>query len=173
MIEKIKRNKIILKQDITKPKNIDDLIQKYDLENEKIYNYLDYLVEKLTDTTIIYEFTKEIYLKNTGEWYDTGISGPDLPESGTYIMEVSINCFDVCAQYVERLVGVVAWFINTTNSNNADEIPLSKAGHARNDHNIKLRIIRQQTPGHIKLQISDTIAWTGKGNISIKFKKIL
>lgn len=46
MIEKMKR-KQIARQDITKPKTIDELIQKYDLENKNIIEYLDYLVDYL------------------------------------------------------------------------------------------------------------------------------
>ena len=47
MIEKIKRKRVMSKQDITKPKSIEELIQKYDLENENIYSFLDNLVEYL------------------------------------------------------------------------------------------------------------------------------
>lgn len=49
MIYKINRNKKVNKQDITKPKNIDDMLKKYDLENEKILDYLDYLVDYLNE----------------------------------------------------------------------------------------------------------------------------
>lgn len=48
MIEKMKRKKIT-RQDITKPKNIDEMIQKYDLENRDIIEYLDYLVDYLNE----------------------------------------------------------------------------------------------------------------------------
>lgn len=47
MIEKIKRNKIVSRQDITKPKTVEELIQKYDLENQNIYDFLDKLVDYL------------------------------------------------------------------------------------------------------------------------------
>ena len=49
MIEKIKRKKKVSKQDITKPKTIDDLIRKYDLDDKDIYDYLDYIVDYLND----------------------------------------------------------------------------------------------------------------------------
>ena len=49
MIEKIKRKNKPNKQDITKPKSVDDLIKKYDLENANIYDYLDYLVDYLNE----------------------------------------------------------------------------------------------------------------------------
>lgn len=36
-------------QDRLQPKSFDELIQKYDLDNTKIYDFLDYLVEYLND----------------------------------------------------------------------------------------------------------------------------
>lgn len=51
MFEKIKRKKQVGKQDITKPKTIDDLIRKYDLENIDIYNFLDELIDSLNNET--------------------------------------------------------------------------------------------------------------------------
>ena len=49
MIEKIKRNKQVDKQDITKPKSVDEMLKKYDLDNKKILDYLDYLVDYLNE----------------------------------------------------------------------------------------------------------------------------
>jgi hypothetical protein len=49
MLEKIKRKKKLNKLDITKPKTIDELIQKYDLENADIYDYLDYLADNVVN----------------------------------------------------------------------------------------------------------------------------
>jgi len=49
MIKKINRNKTVNKQDITKPKSVDDMIKKYDLENSKVLDYLDYLVDYLNE----------------------------------------------------------------------------------------------------------------------------
>ena len=49
MIEKIKRKKMVDKQDITKPKSVDEVIKKYDLDNAKILDYLDYLVDYLNE----------------------------------------------------------------------------------------------------------------------------
>lgn len=49
MLEKIKRKKKVSRQDISKPKTIDDLLQKYDFENKDIYDYLDYLVDYLNE----------------------------------------------------------------------------------------------------------------------------
>ena len=89
-------------------------------------------------------------------------------------MQVFISSWSVNAQYGEYLSGVVAWSNQTTNSGNADEIPLSKAGHARNDHNIRFRILRQfGSNDYIKLQICDSRAWSGAGDINIRFRKII
>lgn len=49
MIKKIKRKKTVNRQDITKPKTIDELLQKYDFENKDILDYLDYLVDYLNE----------------------------------------------------------------------------------------------------------------------------
>lgn len=49
MLEKIKRKKIVSLQDMSKPKSIDDLLQKYDFENKDIYDYLDYIVNYLNE----------------------------------------------------------------------------------------------------------------------------
>lgn len=48
MIEKFKRKKID-KQDIAKPKSVDDLLKKYDLDNKNLLDYLDYLVDYLNE----------------------------------------------------------------------------------------------------------------------------
>lgn len=123
----------------------------------------------------IKEFTKTVNVSSINTWYDLGIIGSDL-ENGTYIMEIYTNSSNVNGQYLERLSGIVAWYQSGTNSDYSDEIPLSKAGHSRSNHNIKIRIIRTratESPNNIKLQISDTIAWTGTGTLTIKFRKII
>lgn len=123
----------------------------------------------------IKEFVKQVNVSAINTWYDVGITGNDL-ETGTYIMEAYTNSSGVNNQYQERLSGIVAWYHSGTNDQTADEIPLSKAGHARNSHNIKFRIVRSrstETPNNIRLQVSDTIAWSGTGTFTIKFRKII
>ncbi len=44
-LEKIERPKKINIADRLQPKTIEGLIRKYDLENEKIYDFFDYLVD--------------------------------------------------------------------------------------------------------------------------------
>lgn len=119
------------------------------------------------------EFVKPINISEANKWFNTGIDGSYLTD-GTYIIEVFINSFDVNDQYRERVSGIVAWFSNVTNSSNADEISLSKSGHARNDHDIKLRILRQTgSKNYASLQITDNIPWKGSGNVIFRFRKII
>lgn len=47
MIKKIQKNKKINNQDKQQPKNIQELMQRYDLDNNKIEEYLDYLIDYL------------------------------------------------------------------------------------------------------------------------------
>lgn len=81
-------------------------------------------------------------------------------ETGTYLMQIFLDGKGSAGQWIERISGLVTWYSGTTNSTNADEIPVSKAGHAPNSHNIKCRILRVSGGGYIKLQMSDTIAWS-------------
>lgn len=123
----------------------------------------------------IKEFKKTVSVSAANTWYDTGITGSDL-ETGTYIMEAYTNSSGVNNQYQERLSGIVAWYHGGTNDSGTNEIPLSKAGHARNSHDIRFRIARSrstESPNTIRLQVSDTIAWSGAGTFIIKFRKII
>lgn len=123
----------------------------------------------------IKEFTKNVNVSVANTWYDIGITGSDL-ETGTYIMEAFTNSYGVNKQYSERMSGVVAWYHSGTNDSGTNEIPLSKAGHARNSHDIRFRIARSSStdsPNTIRLQVSDTIAWSGAGTFTIKFRKII
>ncbi len=138
-------------------------------------NGLQYFWNKIkayVDSVGVYTFTKNINISSANTWYDTGIEGTDLL-SGTYIMEAYTSSYSVNSQYSERLSGIVAWYSSATNSSDADEISLSKAGHARNSHNIKLRVTRQSGRNPLKLQISDTTAWSGSGEVVFKFRKLL
>lgn len=121
----------------------------------------------------VISFDKNIHISSANTWFDTGIKGNSM-SPGTYAMQVNISSYQVNAQYGEYLSGIVAWTNQTTNSGNADEIPLSKAGHARNEHNIRLRILRQGgSNDYIKLQICDSIAWAGAGAVNFKFRKLI
>ena len=47
MLKKPIRVKQIQNQDRKQPQTISELIRRYDLDNTKIYDYLDYLIEEL------------------------------------------------------------------------------------------------------------------------------
>lgn len=52
MIEKPKRKKQLNNQDRQIPANIQELINRYDLDNKDIYDFLDYLVNYLNERGI-------------------------------------------------------------------------------------------------------------------------
>lgn len=94
--------------------------------------------------------------------------------AGTYVIQLYVESWAVNQQYWERCGGIMAWWDGSTNSTLGHEIPLSKAGHASNGHNIRLRVLRQaQGAGNLKLQITDSIAWTGSGAITIQVRKLI
>lgn len=100
------------------------------------------------------EYAETVNVSTANTWYDVGISGDDL-DYGTYIMEARFNSPSVNSMWGERASGVVAWYSGGTNSTDADEIPLSKAGHARNSHNVKFRVLRQRRKCRIAIKTSN------------------
>ena len=124
------------------------------------------------DISTIKVFTKSLKL-SADSWSDVGINGNNL-ESGTYVMQVWMNYnSEATGQWNERISGIVAWFEGGTNSQGVDDIPVSKAGHATNSHNIKLRTARMSSGGVLKLQMCDNIAWTGYADVVFSFKRLI
>ena len=124
------------------------------------------------DISTIKEFTKSMQLP-ANSWTDVGINGQDL-ETGTYIMQVYMNDkSENTGQWNERISGILTWFEGSTNSEDADEIPISKSGHAKNAHNIKLRTTRTLNGGRLKLQIYDDKQWYAVANVVFRFKRLL
>lgn len=124
------------------------------------------------DISTIKEFTKSIQLP-ANTWTDVGINGQDL-QTGTYIMQVWMNSnSEQTGQWNERISGILTWFEGSTNSEDADDIPISKSGHAKNAHNIKLRITRTLNSGRLKLQMYDDKQWYGKADVVFRFKRLL
>ena len=111
-------------------------------------------------------------LNVTTSWMDTGITGTNLA-TGTYVVQMLINDGTNTSQYNEHYSGIMSWFADTTNSTDADEILLHKAGHASNGRHVYLRTIRTASSGRLKLQISTTNAFTAASNITFKFKKLI
>lgn len=111
-------------------------------------------------------------LNVTTSWVDTGITGSNL-ESGTYAVQMYVNDGTNVGQYQEFYSGIMSWYSGTSNSGEADEILLHKAGHASNGKHVYLRTIRTTGGGYLKLQISCTHAFSAASNITFKFKKLI
>lgn len=134
--------------------------------------YEDSLEVNGLDISTIKEFTKSIQLP-ANTWTDVGINGQDL-QTGTYIMQVWMNSnSEQTGQWNERISGILTWFEGSTNSEDADDIPISKSGHAKNAHNIKLRITRTLNSGRLKLQMYDDKQWYGKADVVFRFKRLM
>jgi hypothetical protein len=124
------------------------------------------------DISTIKEFTKSIQLP-ANTWTDVGINGQDL-QTGTYIMQVYMNDASTDnGQWNETISGLLTWFEGSTNSEDADDIPISKSGHAKNSHNIKLRITRTLNSGRLKLQMYDDKQWYARANVVFRFKRLM
>ncbi len=127
------------------------------------------------DISTIKEFTKSLKL-TANTWTDVGINYTDLA-TGTYVMQVVLNnnTSAINSQFGERISGILSWYALPTNGSDADLIPVSKAGHSRNGHNIQLRILRTVNTGAgvLKLQIMDDVSWNGNGDIVFKFKRLI
>ena len=108
----------------------------------------------------------------TTSWIDTGITGTNLA-TGTYAVQMLVNDGTNTSQYQEYYSGIMSWFADTTNSTDADEILLHKAGHASNGRHVYLRTIRTANSGRLKLQISCTNAFSAASSITFKFKKLI
>ena len=111
-------------------------------------------------------------LKVTTSWMDTGITGTNLT-TGTYAVQMLVNDGANTAHYNEYYSGIMSWYADGTNSTDADEILLHKAGHASNGRHVYLRTIRTGNSGRLKLQISCTHAFSAASNITFKFKKLI
>lgn len=111
-------------------------------------------------------------LNVTTSWADTGITGSNLA-TGTYAVQMHINNGANTGHYNEYYSGIMSWYADGTNSTDADEILLHKAGHASNGRHVYLRTIRTGNSGRLKLQISCTHAFSAASNITFKFKKLI
>lgn len=104
-------------------------------------------------------------------WIDTGIVGTNL-ETGSYIVQVSGMADPATSTYSEIWTGCMTWYSGGTNSGDADEIILHKAGHASNNRTIYLRTLRSWSGGSLKLQISANVQFSST-NVTFKFRKLI
>lgn len=108
----------------------------------------------------------------TQAWMDTGITSTNIPEDGTYIVQVYVNANDDTGHmWGCYSSGVMSWISNTTDDTESDEIILHRSGHAYAKI-IYLRTV-MQSKGVLKLQIGAS-ADIGKAyNYTFKFKRII
>jgi len=70
----------------------------------------------------------------------------------------------------------MSWYKSITNSGNADEIVLHRAGHAPNNNCIYLRVQRSShsaTPNTLRIQIKASKETTVEATLKFKFRWIL
>ena len=124
-----------------------------------------------TDVDQLYTVTVSAQL--TTSWQDTGINGSDL-STGTYIVQIYVDSDVPRYHYSEYYSGVMSWTSGGTNSNDADEIPLHRAGHAPNDGNVFLRTLRHPSGGdNLMLQLRATHNSTSASNYIFKFRRMI
>ena len=105
------------------------------------------------------------------DWMDTGIAGSNL-STGTYAIQMFANCQGTGGIWTEYFSGIMSWYASNTNSAEADEISLHKAGHAPNGQHIYLRTKRNSS-GTLSLQIAAKTAITTAISFEFKFKKLI
>ena len=105
------------------------------------------------------------------DWMDTGIAGSNL-STGTYAVQMFANCQGTGGLWTEYFSGIMSWYASNTNSADADEISLHKAGHAPNGQHIYLRTKRNSS-GTLSLQIAAKTAITTAISFEFKFKKLI
>ena len=131
--------------------------------------------QNVTITTVandITTITKSLTV--TTDWMDTGIAGSNL-STGTYAVQLYVDSEGQGGQWDEYYSGIMSWYSGGTNSGEADEIFLHKAGHATNSEGIFLRTIRQNSGDNkvLKLQIAASKAFTAEVSLQFKFKKLI
>ena len=88
MIEKPKRPKKISNQDNKQPQTIQELIRRYDLDNTKVYDFLDELIQHLKKTQIVVSATEPTGNNREKVWIQ---KGKNLFNSNLYIINLAEN----------------------------------------------------------------------------------
>lgn len=133
-----------------------DYLLKYDLATQELTSNL---------TTI----TKS--LKVTANWMDTGIEGDDLPDNGSYVIQVYSHS-ESTSMYYCYWTGLMSWYKDPTNDDESDEILLHRTGHAYG-HTIYLRTLPSKTNGRLRLQIAADYNIPSDITYTFKFKRII
>lgn len=128
-----------------------------------------WIKSKMDDEIIT--ITKSITI--TTDWQDTGIKGNDIPGFGTYAVQFhggnpTINIWG------DYFSGIMTWYNSETNNNDADEISLHCAGHARNGQLFYLRTLCHDRGGdNLTLQIKGSSAASSADIFTFKFRKLI
>ena len=113
-----------------------------------------WIKSKMDDEIIT--ITKSITI--TTDWQDTGIKGNDIPGFGTYAVQFH-GGNPTISIWGDYFSGIMTWHNSETNNNDADEISLHCAGHARNGQLFYLRTLRHGRGGdNLTLQIKGSSA---------------
>lgn len=140
------------------------------------YNPLADASIDITATDLFETYTFEKSLTLTPAWIETGITGTDMV-TGSYIIQVKVNDgstngADGLSHWYETYTGTMTWYADGTNSTDADEIVLHKAGHASNGNNIYLRTKRKSS-GRLVLEMSCNKTCTVPSTYTIVARRLL
>jgi hypothetical protein len=102
---------------------------------------------------------------------DTGIEGDDLPDNGSYVIQVYVHNASTSMYYC-YWTGLMSWYKDPTNDDDSDEILLHRTGHAYG-HTIYLRTLPSKTNGRLRLQIAADYDIPSDIDYTFKFKKII
>lgn len=119
----------------------------------------------------IITITKSITI--TTDWQDTEIKGNDIPGFGTYAVQFhgGNSTINIWGDYFS---GIMTWYNSETNNNDADEISLHCAGHARNGQLFYLRTLRHGRGGdNLTLQIKGSSAASSADIFTFKFRRLI
>lgn len=101
----------------------------------------------------IFSRTATFHLKN--DWVDTGVIGIDLVH-GSYVVEIyNVNTHsNGGGNWIEFYTGLMSWYAQNTNGNQASEIELHASGHASNGQRVRLRTLEswRSDQGLLRLQ---------------------
>lgn len=141
-------------------KAISDFLLKSEIANQELSANLTTITKSLTVTA---------------DWMDTGIKYTDIPNHGTYIIQVSVSANDGTGQmYHCYWSGVMTWVIHTTNDDDSDEILLHRSGHAYGNTIYLRTIMTTGTDGrHLRLQIAANKNIGAAYTYTFKFKRII
>lgn len=123
----------------------------------------------------VYTFNKDITVTDTWTDIDGFYGGNDafLVKTGTYIVQVYYKTSSANNMWDGYFSGIMSWYTGKTNSNNADEIVLHRAGHAYGN-TIYLRTAESpntDSKPYTKLQISANKSLS-QNTYTFKFKRI-